>query len=115
MEIQGKVFIVTAEGKVEWEYDAKNCNDLWVLPNGNLLFILLNDGSDAIGGSFSGLAQNDIVANYGGFDWRISYSADSVGNSFTGGNDIALMAVPEPGAALLGGLGMLALLRRRRA
>jgi autotransporter-associated beta strand protein len=83
--------------------------------NGNLLFILLNDGSDAIGGSFSGLAQNDIVANYGGFDWRISYSADSVGNSFTGGNDIALMAVPEPGAALLGGLGMLALLRRRRA
>jgi outer membrane protein assembly factor BamB len=35
---QGKVFIVTAEGKVEWEYDAKNCNDLWVLPNGNLLF-----------------------------------------------------------------------------
>jgi catechol 2,3-dioxygenase-like lactoylglutathione lyase family enzyme len=35
---QGKVFIVSAAGKVEWEYDAKNCNDLWVLPNGNLLF-----------------------------------------------------------------------------
>jgi hypothetical protein len=35
---QGKVFIVSAAGKVEWEYPAKNCNDLWVLPNGNLLF-----------------------------------------------------------------------------
>ncbi len=35
---QGKVFIVTAEGKVEWEYNSGNCNDLWVLPNGNLLF-----------------------------------------------------------------------------
>lgn len=35
---QGKVFIVSAEGKVEWEYAAPNCNDLWVLPNGNLLF-----------------------------------------------------------------------------
>ncbi len=35
---QGKVFIVSAEGKVEWEYPAPNCNDLWVLPNGNLLF-----------------------------------------------------------------------------
>ena len=35
---QGKVFIVTADGKVEWEYPAKSCNDLWVLPNGNLLF-----------------------------------------------------------------------------
>ncbi len=35
---QGKVFIVSREGKVEWEYPAPNCNDLWVLPNGNLLF-----------------------------------------------------------------------------
>lgn len=36
---QGKIFIVSAEGKVEWEYQAPNCNDLWVLPNGNLLFV----------------------------------------------------------------------------
>lgn len=35
---QGKVFVVSAEGRVEWEHDAPNCNDLWVLPNGNLLF-----------------------------------------------------------------------------
>jgi hypothetical protein len=35
---QGKVFIVSAEGRVEWEYEAPNSNDLWVLPNGNLLF-----------------------------------------------------------------------------
>lgn len=34
----GKVFIVSAEGKAEWEYPAPSCNDLWVLPNGNLLF-----------------------------------------------------------------------------
>lgn len=36
---QGKVFVVSAEGKVEWEYGpAPSANDLWVLPNGNLLF-----------------------------------------------------------------------------
>lgn len=36
---QGKVFIVSTEGKVEWEYDAApSCDDVWVLPNGNLLF-----------------------------------------------------------------------------
>jgi len=34
----GKVLIVSAEGKVEWEYPAPGSNDLWVLPNGNLLF-----------------------------------------------------------------------------
>jgi hypothetical protein len=34
----GKVCIVSAAGQVEWEYPAPNCNDLWVLPNGNLLF-----------------------------------------------------------------------------
>jgi hypothetical protein len=35
---QGKVFLVGADGKVEWEHPAPSCNDLWVLPNGNLLF-----------------------------------------------------------------------------
>lgn len=35
---QGKVSIVSAAGKVEWEYPAANCNDIWVLPTGNLLF-----------------------------------------------------------------------------
>ena len=34
----GKVFIVNADGKVEWEYKTGSCNDLWALPNGNLLF-----------------------------------------------------------------------------
>jgi hypothetical protein len=33
-----KVFIVGADGKVEWEYTTGTCDDLWVLPNGNLLF-----------------------------------------------------------------------------
>jgi hypothetical protein len=26
--VQGKAFIVAADGKVEWEYPAPNCNDL---------------------------------------------------------------------------------------
>jgi hypothetical protein len=36
---QGKVFLVSVQGQVEWEYPAPNCNDLWVLSNGNLLFV----------------------------------------------------------------------------
>lgn len=36
--VQGKVFLISAEGKIQWEYPAPRCDDLWVLPNGNLLF-----------------------------------------------------------------------------
>ncbi len=36
---QGKIFLVSPQGKVEWEYPAASCDDLWVLPNGNLLFV----------------------------------------------------------------------------
>lgn len=79
----------------------------------DLLFILLNDGTDAVTGTFSGLADGSTFT-LGGSEFKISYFADSTGNSFTGGNDVALMVVPEPGAALLGSLGVLALLRRRR-
>ena len=35
----GKVALVSAEGKIEWEYPAPNCNDVWLLPSGNLLFV----------------------------------------------------------------------------
>jgi len=35
---QGKVFIISEEGKVIWEYPAMHCNDVWMLSNGNILF-----------------------------------------------------------------------------
>ncbi len=85
--------------------------------NSDLIFILLNDSSDAITGTFAGLAEGASVGSIGGKLFNITYFAngDSMGSpSFTGGNDIALMAVPEPSTALLGAIGLLALLRRRR-
>ena len=35
---QGKVFVVAENGQAEWSYDAPDANDIWLLPNGNLLF-----------------------------------------------------------------------------
>jgi fibronectin-binding autotransporter adhesin len=82
---------------------------------GDLFFIVLNNDTDAITGTFAGLAEGSRFFAPNGQDFQITYVADSGTSSFTGGNDIALMAVPEPGSAtlLLAGLALLA--RRRRA
>ena len=85
-------------------------------PN-QLFFILANDGSDAISGTFSNAALDGGTYTLGGQSFQISYFGNQTApgtGTFTGGNDVVLMAVPEPAAALLGGLGLLTLLRRRR-
>ena len=79
----------------------------------DLLFLLLNDGTDAINGTFANYAQGATFASYGYMDWQISYTADSVTNSFTGGNDIAIMAIPEPSSCTVAGIGLAMLLGRR--
>jgi autotransporter-associated beta strand protein len=80
----------------------------------DVIFLILNDDSDAVAGAFSNYSEGATVGSFGGFEWIISYQADYDSNRFFNGNDVALRAVPEPSAALLGGLGALALLRRRR-
>lgn len=51
-------------------------------------------------------------------DWVINYQNTTPGQNFTGdylpGQFVTLTAVPEPGAALIGGLGALLMFRRRR-
>ncbi len=87
----------------------------------DLFFILLNDGSDVISTTFNGFGEGSHVYAANGQDFIISYQADLT-NTTSGnfgtlqGNDIALMAVPEPGTAamLLGGLSVLLSKRRRR-
>jgi MYXO-CTERM domain-containing protein len=81
--------------------------------NTDLFFMVVNDGSEAISGTFSGVADLSTVT-FGSQQFKVSYTGNYDTNSFTGGNDFVMQTVPEPSAALLGGLGALFLLRRRR-
>ncbi len=65
---------------------------------------------------FSNAPTNGGTYTLGGQQFQISYfgNYEAAIPTFSGGNDVVLMAVPEPGAALIGGMGVLLLLRRRR-
>ena len=91
------------------------------IETGDLFFIMTNDGTDAIVGEFADFTDGQeftiSTAGVGDQIFRISYNGDEATNSFdaANGNDIALIAVPEPGSAAFLALGSALLLRRRRA
>lgn len=87
-------------------------------------FVVINDGSDAVSGVFSnqvtaGNRFNGLVPtiSIGGIEFAVSYSGDFATNSFTGGNDVVLVPIPEPSAVpmIAGGLALLWLASRRRS
>ena len=82
------------------------------LQNTDIFFIMINDGVDAVVGTFSGKADNStFIVN--GYTLQISYDANFDTGSFSGGNDVAIM-VPEPTSAVMMVCGLATLLGRRR-
>ena len=90
-------------------------NSVSGLTVGNTLFIVENDGTDAINGTFAGLADGATFMS-GGDTFQISY----FGNGQGGGNDIELTVtsapVPEPSTWVGGALAcaFLGYTQRRR-
>lgn len=83
-------------------YTANNKFTLFAYETGNLT------------GTFSGLDDGAEFTDAGGV-WKINYFDNSSGlNGGTGTSFVTVTAIPEPSASLLGSLGVLLLLRRRR-
>jgi autotransporter-associated beta strand protein len=84
---------------------------------GDVFTIIMNSSLDPVAGTFNGLA-NGATFTAGGQLFQISYAddGDTSGFELTGGNDVSLLAVPEPGSVvlLLGGLAACAMRRRRK-
>jgi hypothetical protein len=78
---------------------------------GETFFVLLNDGTDPVTGTFSNFAGNQL--SVGGWLFNVNYLAN--GDGGTVGNDISLMVVPEPGTWALCVSGFALLYVRRRA
>jgi hypothetical protein len=62
---------------------------------GDNVFLINNDGTDPITGLLNGYAQDGVFL-LAGHNWMISYVGDFVSNTFTGGNDLVIQAIPEP-------------------
>ena len=70
---------------------------------------------DTLVGAFDAYADDQTYTINGG-DWVFNYNDTTAGtNGGTGAGYITITAVPEPAAMLLGSLGVLTLLRRRRS
>lgn len=87
-----------------------------------LMFQKVNDvfsfWTSSNGGNTWTQQGSDVTAAGFGDDWGTThlFVKPGGGENYTGyADNFKVVAVPEPGAALLGGLGMLALLRRRRS
>ena len=75
----------------------------------DILFLVNNTGSGLTSGTFQ-YADKSLIGMFDGYKWYITYEANDAGTpSLSGGNDVAIYAVPEPATLALLGVGAIGL------
>jgi hypothetical protein len=97
---QGKVFVVSREGRVEWEYPATNGNDVWALPSGNLLF---NTGH----GVKEVTRDKQVVFDYQSRSEIYAWQRLTNGNTFIGECDAGRLLEVDPSGKVVKELRLL--------
>ncbi|HEX2749010.1 MAG TPA: hypothetical protein VHM91_13475 [Verrucomicrobiales bacterium] len=64
---------------------------------GQVFYLLVNDGVDAIAGTFDHVAEGSVITNEEGERYLVTYRANAEGGSFTGGNDLAVKYLGQAG------------------
>jgi fibronectin-binding autotransporter adhesin len=111
--------VTVSAGEIVLDGEVSSLSTLTFTPNfTDVFYIILNNGTGQTFGMLNSTPEGGSLF-IGGQEFQVSYTSDFGGAGFQiagAGNDVALMAVPEPGSAisLLTGLGMLLGLSRRR-
>lgn len=90
---QGKVFLME-KGKITWEHAAPDCNDLWVLPNGNILFTTGH-------GVLEMTTKNDTVFHYSSRSAIFACQRLENGNTFIGECNTARLLEVAPDGTIV--------------
>lgn len=132
LDANGTVSITDSLLTGTWDGDSDNLYTGGLLTDDHRLWLIDNDGSDAIVGLFANantLADASIQTMFGGAStpyttlidgqqFAVFYNADFASTALTGGNDLLLVAiVPEPARGILfmaGAMIVLGARRRRR-
>ncbi|MDD2600091.1 MAG: DUF2341 domain-containing protein [Kiritimatiellae bacterium] len=103
--IGAKSFHVTIDADNALQYSVLDVNGTVTLDNAALsvtlnrdfngvkkLFVITNDGTDPVSGTFNGIAEGGMI-KAGATSFRVHYAADSASGKTTGGNDVLLISI----------------------
>ena len=103
LESQKKIVRLDAEGKIVWEYPADTARDVWMLPNGNVLFpySISNGVNRAETGAMEVTPDKKIVWKYVTHGQVYSCQRMADGNTLIGATEQGKLLIVSPAGELV--------------